>query len=81
MTGFLNAYSLTKEEKYVDEFFRVADWVLEKQIDSEYGEWYAQIQADGTSIGVKAGLWKTPYHILRACVDVVHRIEGLTKSS
>ena len=53
-------------------------------IDHEHGEWFAELERDGTPrVGpplgdaegeVKIGPWKCPYHNGRACLEVMRRI-------
>ncbi len=40
MVGFLDAYLMTKDTKYLDAFTNVHDFVFEKMINWEQGEWY-----------------------------------------
>ncbi len=79
MVGFLKAYEISKNMKYYDAYVKVVDWVEKYQVDRRYGEWFYEIQPDGTVNGDKAGLWKTPYHNGRACLDTEKIFANLSR--
>jgi mannobiose 2-epimerase len=44
-------------------------------IDRQHGEWFAEVTADGQpGPRDKAGIWKTPYHNGRACLELMQRV-------
>lgn len=51
----------------------VWEFIKEKLIDREHGEWYRALLEDGSPdiYSVKAGLWKCPYHNTRMCLQVM----------
>jgi mannobiose 2-epimerase len=77
LVGLLNAYQLTGQQEYRRRFEQQADYVLTHFVDSEYGEWFNQIEPDGKITGNKADAWKGPYHAGRACLEVMQRLESL----
>jgi mannobiose 2-epimerase len=77
LVGFLNAYALSGDESFFDGFINVEEWVFTRQFDREYGEWHQEITPEGECRGEKGGLWKTPYHNARACIELVQRLNRL----
>jgi mannobiose 2-epimerase len=73
LVGFLNAYTLSGDESFIDAFVNLEGWVFARQVDREYGEWHQQITPEGECRGEKGSLWKTPYHNARACIELVRR--------
>ena len=79
LVGFLNAYELTGEQTFYDQFTGVWDFIQRRIIDHEKGEWFWGVSADGSLMAGedKAGLWKCPYHNGRACMEVIRRLGHL----
>src|SRR5690606_36738541 len=78
--GWINALQLTGDSRYVDVALAAWDFVEESVIDRKYGEWFAELERDGsprvgTEGEVKIGPWKCPYHNARACLEIMARIE------
>jgi mannobiose 2-epimerase len=79
LVGFLNAYALSGDERFIDAFSSVEKWVCARQVDREYGEWHREVPSWGRPRGDKGSLWKTPYHTARACIEVVQRLKRLRR--
>lgn len=80
MVGFLDAYLLTKDEKYLDAFFNVHDFVFTKMINWEKGEWFALLAENGDLIWDYMGTsWKVFYHTVRGTCQVVKKLEKCIK--
>lgn len=77
LVGFLNAYALSGDKGFLDAFSKVEQWVFARQVDEECGEWHQEITPRGQYRGEKGGLWKTPYHTARACIELVQRLSRL----
>ena len=79
MVGFLNAWQISNDEKYLEHSLRSWDFVKKYLIDRQHGEWYWGVDEHGAAIPLKdkAGLWKCPYHNSRACMEVMKRIASL----
>ncbi len=74
--GFVNAYQLTNEQKYLDIFEKNWEFTQKYIIDHQYGEWFWGIDKDYQKIEKdKAGFWKCPYHNGRACIEVINRLK------
>lgn len=73
--GFVNAWQLTGEAKYIETAEKNYDFVAEHLIDKAHGEWFWGVDATYTKIPKdKAGLWKCPYHNGRACLELMKRL-------
>jgi mannobiose 2-epimerase len=76
LVGFLNAYRLSSDSIYLDSVFKSWDVIQQNFIDRENGEWFAKIDPRGNRMDAeKAGMWKTPYHNGRACMELLERIQ------
>lgn len=75
MVGFLSAWQISGEQKFLDGVFRSWEFIKRHIIDKKNGEWFWGVK-DGYTIMQedKAGLWKCPYHNSRACLEVMKRI-------
>ncbi|MET0298843.1 MAG: AGE family epimerase/isomerase [Flavitalea sp.] len=65
MVGYLNAYELTKDERYLHKSINCWQFVRKNLLDKK-GEWYWGIDESGKPMikQDKAGPWKCPYHKL-----------------
>lgn len=81
MVGFMNAYQLTDEEKYIDAVFRIWDYTKKYIKDTKNGEWFWGRNEDGTVMEqeYKIGFWKCPYHNVRACMQMSERLKTIIK--
>ena len=74
--GFVNAYQITKDEKYLNYFQKNWEFTQKHIIDHQNGEWFWGIDAAYNKIEKdKAGFWKCPYHNGRACLEVSKRLK------
>lgn len=81
MVGFLNAYQLSGEEKYLAGAKKSWGFISSFVSDREGGEWHWQVTRAGEPVvhanQPKVGQWKCPYHNSRACIEVLERLEHL----
>ena len=77
VVGFLNAWQISGDRKFLDAAVRNWEWIKTYMIDYEYGEWYGNVNPDGTPRrnGVKADQWRCPYHNSRMGFEVMTRIQ------
>ena len=77
LVGFLNAFELTGEQTFYDQFMSVWDFTQRRIIDHKKGEWFWGVNADGSVMAGedKVGPWKCPYHNGRACLEVIRRLK------
>ncbi len=81
MVGFLDAYLMTKNEKYLDAFFNIHDFVFNKMINWEQGEWFALLDEKGNLIWDYMGTsWKVFYHTVRGTCQIIKKMESILQS-
>jgi len=74
MVGFMNAYQLTGDDKYLQWFANAWQFVKSRIKDHENGEWFWGVHEDYSIMQKeKAGFWKCPYHNSRACMEILRR--------
>jgi mannobiose 2-epimerase len=74
MIGFLNAYQLTGNERYLHYFTGIWGFVKQYIKDNKNGEWFWGVHEDHSVMQKeKAGFWKCPYHNSRACMEILKR--------
>ena len=80
VVGFLNAYELTLDNKYLKASEEALMYIDKFLIDKTYGEWYRKVKEDGTPYTdfPKVDPWKCPYHNTRMCMEVIERIKKLS---
>jgi mannobiose 2-epimerase len=78
MVGFLNAWQITGDRKYLNHSLHSWQFVKEYMTDKNLGEWYWGVNADHSPMTEqdKVGIWKCPYHNSRACMEIIKRISG-----
>jgi cellobiose epimerase len=76
IVGYLNAYELTGNEKYLDNAVNCWNYTKNHFVDNKNGGWFSSVSEAGVARGEKGGLWVCPYHNGRMCMEVVERITG-----
>jgi len=76
LVALLNAYQLTGDPKYWLAFDLEARFFMDHFLDHQYGEVYTAIFHDGRIDDEKVGPWKAPYHVTRACLELISRLGG-----
>jgi mannose/cellobiose epimerase-like protein (N-acyl-D-glucosamine 2-epimerase family) len=72
LVGFLRLHRETGDERFHQAFVALAEWVLRRQGDPRYGEWFAILSRRGrVRDGRKGYKWKSAYHTTRACLEVI----------
>lgn len=76
MVGFVNAWQISKNNLYLDKMVDIWNFIEEKQIDNDGGEWFLRVDNQGEPVKFdeKAGFWKCPYHNTRALMEVYNRL-------
>jgi mannobiose 2-epimerase len=79
MVGFVNAWQVSKDAKYLQYAFQNWHFVKLYILNKQDGEWFWGINEDYTVMKDKdkVGIWKCPYHNSRACLEIIKRIETL----
>lgn len=72
-------FRLTHEPAYLALLRQQVDFVEQDLLDREYGEWYPQLNADGSIVQGGEGLrdnkgspWKSPYHVIQGLYHAYH---------
>ena len=73
--GHANLYEHFGDARALGDAIRCWEFIRQKLIDREHGEWHWAILANGTldREGDKAGFWKCPYHNARMCIEIMER--------
>lgn len=75
VVGHVNLYQHFDDEKALDTAVNCWQFIKEKLVDREHGEWHWSIMPDGSvnRKDDKAGFWKCPYHNGRMCMEIIER--------
>ena len=82
VVGFLNAWQLSGEARYLAAAARAWEFIETRLIDRAQGEWFRGVTRDGRVIATfeKVGFWKCPYHNGRLGLEAVARLGQPTKT-
>ncbi len=77
--GFLNAWQLSGEERYLAAAAHTWEFIETRLIDRANGEWFRGVTRDGRVIDSfeKVGFWKCPYHNGRMGLEAVNRLRAI----
>ena len=76
VVGFINAYQLSGEEKYLKAAWHGWEFIQSNVVDSRYGEWRGSLTVNGQPVpGPLVDFWKCPYHNSRMCFEVMRRLK------
>jgi len=80
VTGFLNAYQLSGDQKYFQASLRAYDFIEQQLVDRVHGEWFWRITPEGVVDPAlpKISEWKGPYHGSRMCLEMLRRLRALS---
>jgi mannobiose 2-epimerase len=81
MVGFLNAFEISRDGKFLAAALRVWDYIQQNLVDRVHGEWFWRIGPDGQPDQKlpKVSEWKGPYHATRACLETMARLQQISK--
>jgi mannobiose 2-epimerase len=76
IVGFINAFQLSGDAKYLVAAELVWAYTERNLIDRVHGEWFWRINEDGRPDAKlpKISEWKGPYHVSRACLEIMRRL-------
>ena len=78
IVGYLNAYEITGNEKYLDKSINCWNYTKNHLVDNKSGGWFSSVSESGiTGRGDKGGFWVCPYHNGRMCMEVIERSTAL----
>lgn len=77
LVGLVNAWQLTKNNKYLLCAEKIWNFIDSHLIDLEKGEWHWRTDVAGKIVRSeeKAGPWKCPYHNGRAAMELLNRLQ------
>jgi mannobiose 2-epimerase len=80
IVGFINAYQLSGEEKFLTAARKVWNYIEQHLVDRVHGEWFWRITPEGNvdETKPKVSEWKEPYHASRACLEALHRLKMIS---
>ena len=80
VVGFIDAYQLSGQERFLLAAFRTWDFIELRLIDRRHGEWFRGVTRDGRVLEneLKVSFWKCPYHNGRTGLEAVRRLRGLS---
>jgi len=75
VVGFLNAFTISGKEKYLDISLKAWRFITDNLVDPKNGEWYWSVDKNlqPNLKDDKAGFWKCPYHNSRMCLEIIER--------
>jgi len=81
VVGFLNAWQLSGQQRFLDASLRSWAFLSEHIVDHQCGEWFWLVSREGLPDATqdKVGPWKCPYHNSRACFEVIERLDRETR--
>ena len=81
VVGFLNAYSLSGQKRFLEAGGRAWRFITEHLVDRKGGEWFWKTSRQGEPDRrtPKISAWKSAYHNSRACLEIMTRIESMLK--
>jgi cellobiose epimerase len=76
VVGYINAYQITGNEKYLNLAKNLVQYIDKNVIDHTSGEWHGRLSANGKPVKGedKVGFWKCPYHNSRMCFEIIGRL-------
>lgn len=78
LPGFLDAYSVVGDERYLDAFLRCWAFSRDHLINHDLGEWRFLCARDGTVKWGDLGCnWKINYHSGRSCTEALLRLDRI----
>jgi cellobiose epimerase len=77
--GFLNAYTITTDKKYLSYAIRLLEYIDNIFSDPIDGEWYDSVSREGTPYldKPKVHFWKSLYHNVRYCLETSNYLQKL----
>lgn len=76
--GFLNAWQLSGQERFLQAALRTWTFIETHLIDRRNGEWFRGVNRDGRVLTdqLKVSFWKCPYHNSRMGLEAVNRLRA-----
>ena len=82
LTGMLDAFLLYGEEQYLTVYENIHNFLMEKGIKHEVGEWWPLLNRQGVPIWTHMShSWKVNYHSIRGAVLSINRLQKILDNS
>lgn len=80
--GFLNAYQMSGEDRYLQAAYQAWRFIDEYIVDKNNGEWFWKVDQAGKPSNdlLKVDSWKCPYHNGRMGFEAIERLERIANS-
>lgn len=73
--GFLDAYQISGDKRFLDAAIGSWAFIEKKLIDRKDGEWFQSVSQQGEPRRLpRISLWKCPYHNSRSCYEIIDRM-------
>ena len=80
MIALLYSYSYSKDERYMDWFMRIKEYIFNHFPDEGHPEWFGHLHRDGSPISyIKGSDWKGPFHNVRAFMLITQLLSDLSR--
>ena len=81
--GFLNAYEISLDERYLTAALHTWSFIETRLIDRQNGEWFRGVTREGQLLAdeLKVSFWKCPYHNGRMGLEAVRRLRAIIAKS
>jgi mannobiose 2-epimerase len=80
MVGFLNAFQISGDKKFLEASYNCWDFVKKHIIDYKNGDWFFRVNRKGIPYLTeedKLGPWKASYHNSRCCLELMERLKKI----
>jgi cellobiose epimerase len=83
VVGFLNAYQLSGDVKYLEASRSCWEFIRNHLVDGTYGDWYYRTDRTGKPYREvpKVSEWKCPYHSSRMCFEAMRRLDRIIEGA
>jgi len=75
MVGFFNTWQLSNDVSFLERSINSWRFIQQVLLDTPAGEWHWGVDEHNNPLPGKdkAGIWKCPYHNVRACIEILNR--------
>jgi mannobiose 2-epimerase len=83
VVGFLNAFQISGEERFLAAALHTWDFIEKRLIDRKRGEWLRGVTREGRVLAgeLKVSFWKCPYHNGRTGLEATRRLREILGAS
>ena len=83
VVGFLSAYQISRNERYLSAALHTWNFIETRLIDRKNGEWFRGVTRDGRLLEqeLKVSFWKCPYHNGRMGLEAVRRLRAIASKA